>query len=53
MTYRVNRYVYRDRWYWRVFRGATIIARGTQAYDDERTLERDLRALFPQWMAAR
>jgi len=53
MTYRVNRYVHRGRWYWRVFRGAHVIARCAYAYNSEQMLEADLLALFPQWMAPR
>ena len=49
MMIRVNRYERRGRWYWRVFRGATLIARSAAGQTYE-AVERDVRTLFPQWV---
>jgi hypothetical protein len=51
---RINRYSVRGRWYWRVWRGDNLIARGVKSYSNSSTgsieMERDLRLLFPYWV---
>jgi hypothetical protein len=51
---RVNRYRVRNRWYWRVWRGARLVARGARSFPDTTKgtadLERELRQLFPHWV---
>jgi len=45
----VHRFAWRGLWCWRVFRGTTLIAKGAHAQPYDAT-ERDVRALFPQWV---
>lgn len=54
MWYRINRYSHGKWWYWRLWQGDTLIARCTRRYpattQGTAAMERDLRALFPQWV---
>ena len=55
--YRINRYSSNGRLFWRVWRGAQLIARGARGYANTRSgswrMELDLIALFPQWLKLR
>ncbi len=46
--FRINAYVYRGLWRWRVYINERLVAKSTRGYETDREISTHLRLLFPK-----